>query len=78
MASRKNPHGGYYSGGGPPSVNLFSSIDDETSDPILPNRDAAEQERLARDASSKQRSKQHNPRAENGESKMELEAAGFR
>ncbi|KAH7702431.1 adenosine monophosphate deaminase, partial [Aphelenchoides avenae] len=43
MASRKNPHNGFF--GTPPSINFFSgmSMDDENSDPIA-DQEAAEKE----------------------------------
>ncbi|KAI1723455.1 adenosine/AMP deaminase domain-containing protein [Ditylenchus destructor] len=54
MAARKNPNNGFFAGA-PPSVNFFTSIDDEISDPIAPDQDAADQELLARETENKLR-----------------------
>lgn len=42
MAARKNPHNGCF--GTPPSVNFFSSVDEDNSEAVEIDKDALEQE----------------------------------
>lgn len=42
MAARKNPHNGCF--GTPPSVNFFSSVDEDVSDAVEVDKDALERE----------------------------------
>lgn len=42
MAARKNPHNGCF--GTPPSVNFFSSVDEDASETVEVDKDALEQE----------------------------------